>query len=203
MTKTAKKSKPPAIVEQEHGRYLIKAGQLKDLIVARAFPKPPSKFRHLVAEETGKSTDDAIARLIEKLDELRTKRRSLRRNDPLLAAGIPTSEEYAEALRSHAPRPKVLGILHDHALLRERGMMLSDLAKAGEFVAPQDLLNAYEKLGGEIYKLIAPDEPLTAGLPVIVQMPDGGALDARDVIILQPELQQAVLQLLGVDRRQR
>ena len=203
MKNAAKKAKPPAIIEQEHGRYMIKAGRLKETIVARAFPKPPSKFRYLVAEETGKSTDDAIARLIVKLDGLRIKRRSLRRFDPSLAAGIPTFEEYADAVRSLSPGPKVLGMLHDHALLRQRGMMLADLVKTGEFAAPQDLLNAYEKLGVEIYKLIEPDEAVTAGLPVVMQMPADGVLNARDTAILQPELQDALLQLLGTERRQR
>ncbi|MFN3664108.1 hypothetical protein [Yoonia sp.] len=203
MKKTAGKAKRPAVVEHEHGRYLIKAGQLKDTIVARAFPKPPSKFRHLVAEETGKSTDDAIARLIDKLDGLRADRRTSRRTDPSLATGIPTSEEYADALRSYTTGPKLLGILHDHALLRQRGMVLSELAKAGEFATSQDLLNAYEKLGSDIYKLIEPEGTLTAALPVVVQLPDNGVLDASDVVILQPELQDALLQLLGTNRRPR
>ncbi|MBR2656500.1 hypothetical protein [Yoonia sp.] len=203
MKKTAKIAKPPAIVEQEHGRYLIKAGQLQGTIVARAFPKPPSKFRHLVAEETGKTTDDAIVRLIEKLDGLRAKSRALRRADPSLDTGVPTLVEFADALRSYTPGPKVLDILHDHALLRQRGAQLSDLAKTGNFASPQDLLNAYEKLGVEIYKQIDPDEALVAGLPLIVQMPESGALENTDMAILHPELQDAVLQLLGTIRRKR
>ncbi|GGD42145.1 hypothetical protein [Sinisalibacter lacisalsi] len=197
----SKKAKPPEIVELEHGRYMIKAGFLQNTIVARAFPKPPSKFRHLVAEASGKTTADAIERLIEKLEALRSERRVLRRADPALEPGVPTTEEYADALRSLSPGPKLLGVLHDHALSRRRGMQLADLAKAGDYSSVQDLLNAYEKLGADILKMIEPDEVLKSGLPVVMHLPEHDGLPSTDLAALQPELQDAILHLLGAERR--
>lgn len=198
-TKT-KKVASPQIVEREHGRYLIKAGLLENNVVARAFPKPPSKFRHLVAEDTGENIEDAISRLIEKLETLRSERRTLRRVDPAIASGVPTSEEYADALRSLSPGPKVLGALHDHALARRRGMQLEDLAKEAEFSSERDLLNAYEKLGMEIAKVIEPDETIRSGLSLVIHFAAGNDLASDDLTTLQPELQDAVLQLLGANR---
>lgn len=116
------------IIEREHGRYLIKAGMLQSVFVARAFPKPPSKFRHLVAEAKGDTAEDAIAHLIKELEVLRSARRSRRRSDLALPSGVPTSEEYADALRGLSPGPKMLGVLHDHALSGRRGSPLNDLA---------------------------------------------------------------------------
>lgn len=182
---------------------MIKAGQLQNFIVARAFPKPPSKFRHLVAEETGKSADEGIARLIDKLDALRTQRRAIRRRDPSLAAGVPTSEEYADALRSLSPGPKMLTILHDRAILSARGMEVRELAKTGEFASPKDLPSAYEKLGMQLFNEIEPSENLKAGLNIVLHVPEDRTLEDNDFAVLQPELRDAVMQLTGSDRLQR
>lgn len=201
MKKNLQKTSQPKIVEREHGRYVIRAGLLKDTIVARAFPKPPSKYQHLVAEASGKTADDAIETLIKKLETLRSERRSLRRADPALASGVPTTEEYADALRSISPGPKLLHVLHIHALSRRLGMQMAALARAGEFSSVQDLLNAYEKLGTDIVKVIEPDETLKAGLPVVVHMPTDDGRLPKAAAALQPELQDALLQLLGSERR--
>lgn len=158
---------PPRIVEREHGRYLIKAGILKDTFLARAFPKPPSKFRHLVAEAAGTSIDEAIEKLIAQLDTLRSERRAQRRIDPALPAGVPTSEEYADALRSLSPSGRILHVLHDHALSRQRGLLMSEVAQSADFRSAEDLLKAYEKLGAQIAAEIEPDEMPDRGLPVI------------------------------------
>ena len=190
----------PRIVEKEYGRYLIKAGILQDVYVARAFPKPPCKFRHLVAETTGKSVEDVIDQLIDKLEVLRAERRANRRLDPALTAGVPTGEEYADALRSLSPAGKLLGVLHDHALSRRRGLPLTDLARSGDFRSVDDLLSAYERLGTQISAEIEPDEVLKTGLPVILLMPEVNELFPEDIIALQPELQDAVLYLLGTQR---
>lgn len=200
MQKNAKKAKPPEIVEREHDRYLIKAGLLQNTIVARAFPKPPSKFRHLVAEASGKTADDAIEQLIKKLDALRSERRSLRRMHPSLSTGVPTTDEYADALRSLSPGPKILRVLHDHALSRRRGMQLTELAKAADFASAPDLLTAYEKLGKDIFNVIEPEETVDTGLPLVMHVHGDNDVQSDDVGALQPELQDALLHLLGSNR---
>lgn len=188
------------IVEREHRCYMLKAGTLQGTVIARAFPKPPSKFSHLVAEASGKTTEDAIEQLIAKLEALRLERRSLRRADPSLATGVPTADEYADALRSLSLGPKLLGVLHDHALSRGRGRRLADLAVAGEFSSVPNLLAAYERLGNNIFNVIEPDEVLDAGLPVVMQVPDDNDGISGEVGVLQPELQEALFQLMGSQR---
>lgn len=201
MGKKAKKAKAPEIVELEHDRYLIKAGLLQNRFVARAFPKTTSKFRHLVADTSGDTADDAIKNLIEKLESLRMERRSLRRNDPSLPSGVPTTEEYADALRTLSPGPKVLRVLHHHAFSRRRGMQLQDLAKVAEFGSVADLLSTYERLGRDLCKVIEPEETVDIGLPFIMHIDGETAVEMDDIKALQPELQDAVLLLLGSDRR--
>ena len=96
---------------------------------------------------------------------------------------------------------KLLGILHDHARFGRRGAQLEELAKAGDFSSGQDLLNAYEKLGRDILDIIEPDEILKTGLPVVMPGTEGGGAQATTLRSLQPELQDAVLRLLGSERR--
>lgn len=191
---------PPRIVEHVHGRYLIKAGMLHDTFVARAFPKPPSRFRHLVAEASGKSAEEAIGHLIVRLETLRAERRSQRRLDPALPSGVPTSEEYADALRSVSPTGKVLHALHDHALSRRRGLPLSDLVKSGDFRSLQDFLRAYDKLGLQIASEIEPDDLPDTGLPVVTILSNQNERSPYEIAVLQPELQDALLHLLGNER---
>ena len=188
------------VTEHLHGRYLIKAGILHDAFVARAFPKPPSRFRHLVAEASGPSIQAAIDKLIVRLEALREERRANRRFDPRLPFGVPTSEEYADALRSLSPGVKLLGLLHDHASSRRRGLALRELAAFGDDRSVQVLLKAYAKLGVQIAGAIEPDDVPTSGLPVILSMQDETTVEPGDIVSLQPELQDAVLRLLGPQR---
>lgn len=201
VTRKIKKTAPPAIVVQEHGRYLIKAGSLQNVIVARAFPKPPSKFRHLVAEARGATTQEAIDTLIGKLDQLHSERRSLRRADPGLPCGVPTIEEYADALRSLSTGPKLLGMLHDHARYGSRGTPLSDFARAADIPSVPELIAAYERVGRDILTIIEPDELHLSGLAVVLPDPESDGRPATGARSLQPELQAALLSLLGSERR--
>lgn len=200
MTKK-KRVVPPRILERVHGRYLIKAGVLHDTFVARAFPKPPSKFRHLVAEATGKSAEEAIDHLIVRLKTLHSERRTQRRPDPALPSGVPTIEEYADALRSVSPTGKVLHALHEHALSRRRGLPLGDLVKSGDFRSLQDFLKAYDKLGLQIATEIEPDDLPDTGLPVVTVLPDQIERSPDEIAVLQPELQAALIDLLGEERK--
>ncbi len=48
-----KPKEAPAILLGEHSRYQIKSGWLAGTFVARAFPKPPTTARGMIAEATG------------------------------------------------------------------------------------------------------------------------------------------------------
>lgn len=75
-----------------------------------------------------------------------------------------------------------------------------DLATAGEFATVHDLLSAYHRLGTDILRVVEPNQRLNTGLPVVMCGLGGGGTLLSDVGALQPELQDAVLRLLGSDR---
>jgi hypothetical protein len=89
----------PAIQLGEHSRYQIKSGWFAGTFVARAFPKPPTTARGMIAEATGATEDAAIAALHEVIDTREDKRTGERRRDPLNGVDVPSVEEYVEALR--------------------------------------------------------------------------------------------------------
>jgi hypothetical protein len=64
---------PTAIQLGEHGRYQIKSGRLAGEFVARAFPKPPTNARGLIAEARGASEEEAIAALHDVIDARETR----------------------------------------------------------------------------------------------------------------------------------
>lgn len=192
----------PNITERTHDRYMIKAGMLNNGIVARAFPMPPSRFRHLVAEATGSSVEEAIEALIEKLDVIRRNRQSQRRADAILPCGVPTCEEYADALRAVSPSPRLLASLHEHALCGEYGMTAQELALAGSYVSSREVLEAYRKLAVEFFTVLEPDAVSDNKLPVILNMQSAAQQPEADIrVSLQPELCAAVVDLLGRDRK--
>lgn len=63
------------------------------------------------------------------------------------------------------------------------------------------MLNAYEKLGRDILEVIEPDEGVKTGLPLIISDPENDGLQSNSPRALQPELEDAVLRLLGSERR--
>ena len=118
-TSDAKPTASPAILVGEHSRYQIKSGWLAGTFVARAFPKPPTKARGMIAEATGATEEAAIAALHETLDARENRRTGERREDPGTGIAVPGAEEYVEALRQVA-------------LSRPQRAMLTALSLAGE-----------------------------------------------------------------------
>jgi hypothetical protein len=120
--KTKKDAGPtasPAILLGEHSRYQIKSGWLSGAFVARAFPKPPTKARGMIAEATGATEEAAIAALRDVIDARENHRTGERREDPRTGIAVPSTEEYVEAIRQVA-------------LSRPQCAMLTALSLAGE-----------------------------------------------------------------------
>jgi len=82
----------------EYGRYQIKSGLLTGKFVARAFAKPPSKARGLIAEASGATEEAAITALREVIDARESQMVENRRTDPRTGALVASTEEYIEAL---------------------------------------------------------------------------------------------------------
>lgn len=140
MTKKAKAEAPAPrapIQVSEHGRYQIKSGLLGGTYIARAFPKPPTQARGLIAEATGETEEAAIAALNDIIDARETRRVEDRRTDPGTGASVPSVEEYREAL--------------DHvALTRQQSAMLTALS-----LADPDGLTEARMANGAGYKSLA------------------------------------------------
>ncbi len=99
--KTAKRGKQevrPQIQVGEYGRYLIKSGLLAGRFVARAFPKPPTTARGLIAEASGPTEDAAIIALHDMIDARENHRAEIRRTDSLTGKAVPSVEEFVEAI---------------------------------------------------------------------------------------------------------
>ncbi|TGD41680.1 hypothetical protein EEB11_17385 [Pseudotabrizicola sediminis] len=77
---------------------------------------------------------------------------------------------------------------------------MADLATAGEFATVQDLLSAYQRLGTDILRVVEQDEGPDVGLQIVMCGINGDGSLPNDIGALQPELQDAVLRLLGSDR---
>lgn len=98
--KSAEKPKEaPAILLGEHSRYQIKSGWLAGTFVARAFPKPPTTARGMIAEATGATEEAAISALHEVIDAREDRRTGERRRDTQNGVDVPSVEEYLEAVR--------------------------------------------------------------------------------------------------------
>ncbi|WP_299197917.1 hypothetical protein [uncultured Tateyamaria sp.] len=96
--KDSKKDTQPPIQVGEHGRYQIKSGLLAGKFVARAFAKPPTKARGMIAEASGATQEAAITALHDVIDARESKMTENRRTDPHTGASVPSIEEYTEAL---------------------------------------------------------------------------------------------------------
>lgn len=120
--KTRKAETAPAIQVGEHGRYQIKSGRLSGEYVARAFPKPPTKVRGLIAEATGATEAAAIAALHDLIDARENQRTSERRKDSRFDVPVPSTDEYVEAIGQVALSKPQLAMLTALSLAGEDGL---------------------------------------------------------------------------------
>lgn len=127
--KETKKVAAPAILVGEHGRYQIKSGRLAGEYVARAFPKPPTKARGLIAEASGATEEAAIAALHEVIDARENKRADERRTDTHTGVAVPSAEEYDEAIRQVALSQPQRAMLTALSLAGDDGLTDARMAK--------------------------------------------------------------------------
>lgn len=185
------------IVERAHGRYLLKSGLLKNVVVARDFPKPKSRLKELIADSSGKTIEDAIENLIAHLDARQEQRKSARRNHADLEFSVPLAEEYVEALRHVSPSGKTLALLFDHAAAGSHGLSAEVLAKSGEHSDLQELLKSYEQLGRSVTNALNIGTVVSSRLAVIVKISEEGEVKRTSVLTLHPELREAVFEVCG------
>ena len=133
--KDAKAASTPArtVHVDEYGRYQVKSGHLSGEYVARAFPKPPTTARGMIAEARGATEEAAIATLRSVIDARETRRTGDRRTDPTTGLAVPTPEEYAEAVGQVALSRPQRAVLAALALAGEDGLSETGIASAAGY----------------------------------------------------------------------
>jgi len=192
-------SNAPASVQlSQHGRYQIKSGRLSGEYVARAFPKPPTTARGMIAEAIGATEEAAIAALHKVTDAREVRRVGERRKDPLTGAEGPSVEEYLEAVRQVALSGPQHAMLTALSLAGDDGLTDAYMAYAAGYKSESSANRSFLAAG----LLIA--EYLSAGSQAddAPGAPDGTALlgfrgatateEDTGNWILHPELRQAV-----------
>ncbi|SFQ98150.1 hypothetical protein [Poseidonocella sedimentorum] len=202
--KPAEKPKEKAVIQLgEHSRYQIKSGWLAGTFVARAFPKPPTKARGMIAEATGATEEAAIAALHEVIDARETRRNEERRSDSENGVDVPSVEEYVEAVRQVTLSGPQRAMLKALSLAGDEGMTDARMANAAgykskssankSFMATGHLIAEY--LSSEAEGGAAPDAADGTALLGFRAETDEGKDDLGNWI-LHPELRLAVRQVL-------
>ena len=131
--KENKKATPTSIQVGEHGRYQIKSGRLEGKYVARAFAKPPTKARGMIAEASGETEEAAITALHAGIDARENRRTEDRRTDERTGASVPSVEEYVEALNHVALAGPQRALLTALSLADEDGLTEARMANAAGY----------------------------------------------------------------------
>ena len=124
---------PSVIQLGEHGRYQIKSGRLSGEYVARAFPKPPTNARGMIAEARGATEEAAIAALHDAIDARETRRTDDRRSDPETGLAVPSTEEFVEAIAQVALSRPQRAMLIALALADDEGLREARVASAAGY----------------------------------------------------------------------
>lgn len=122
-----------AIQLGEHGRYQIKSGRLSGEYVARAFPKPPTNARGMIAEAKGATEEAAVAALHEAIDAREIRRTDERRADPATGLAVPSTEEFVEAIVQVALSRPQRAMLTALALADDEGLSEPRVASAAGY----------------------------------------------------------------------
>lgn len=162
---TGKKA-PMSIRVGEYGRYQIKSGLVAGVYTARAFAKPPTNSRGLIAEATGKSEEAAIAALYSAIDAREFSRSKDRRTDLSIGTQLPTSDEYVEALNTIKLTKPQWAMMMALSLANADGLTEEKVANAGSYrstaSAQKALASAGRMIAGYLFTEIATKVPSTS-----------------------------------------
>ncbi|WP_425101516.1 hypothetical protein [Tropicibacter sp. S64] len=188
----------PAVLLGEHSRYQIKSGWLAGTFVARAFPKPPTTARGMIAEATGATEEAAISALHEVIDAREDRRTGERRRDPQNGVDVPSVEEYVEAVRQVTLSGPQRAMLTALSLAGEDGLADSRMAYAAGYKSETSANRSFAATGLLIAEYLsagteAEDAPITRDGTAILGFRGATATeDATGNWILHPELRKAV-----------
>ncbi len=189
----------PSIIEDEFGKYRIRAGQLSGNFVARAFPRTANS-QGLMAEATGESEAEAIEKLKEVLANRDVERTASRRWEALADLAIPIEDEYVEALEQTNLSDPQVSMLREHSIAGEKGLTAVALMNAAGYRSSDTALKVLARAGGMIADFLGIDVPSseTSGRPEgarligFRQARDDTDTEKQDVWIMHDELRKAV-----------
>jgi hypothetical protein len=195
---SAKPKEVPAIHLGEHSRYQIKSGWLAGTFVARAFPKPPTNARGMIAEATGATEEAAIAALHAVIDAREVRRTEERRRDAQNGIDVPSVEEYVEAVRQITLSGPQCAMLTALSLAGDDGLTDARMANAAGYKSQSSANRSFVATGLLIAEYLsaeaeAGDTPDAADGAALLGF--RGAKAKEDGVgnwILHPELRQAV-----------
>lgn len=149
-----------AIQVGEHGRYQVKSGRIAGEYIARAFPKPPTIARGVIAEAKGATEEAAIAALHAMIDARETQRTEGRRTDPQSGAVVPSAEEYVEAIAQITLSRPQHAMLLELSLAGDAGLTERRMASAAGYKSIASANRAFAGAGLLIATYLSAD---TAG----------------------------------------
>ncbi len=186
------------IIQIEHGNYVIKAGSLGGTAVARAFPRPPSKNKGVIAEARGKNPQEAIETLKAQIDTAQTEREETRRPDEATGLRVPLADEYAEALRQTHLSAAQAAMLKLHALAGDGGMTLPALADAAGYHSTQVGTSLYAKAARAVAGFLRVEIPSAVTgegeepVAILARPEAPESAGAQPVWVMHPEVREAV-----------
>lgn len=197
--KSAEKPKQaPEILLGEHSRYQIKSGWLAGTFVARAFPKPPTTARGMIAEATGATEEAAISALHEAIDAREDRRTGERRRDDRNGVDVPSVEEYLEAVRQITLSGPQRAMLTALSLAEDDGLTDARMAHAAGYKSQASANRSFLAAGLLIAEYLSAGSQAddAAGTPAgTALLGFRGAAATEETTgnwILHPELRQAV-----------
>ncbi len=197
-TRAGKPKEAPAIRHGEHSRYQIKSGWLAGTFVARAFPKPPTTARGMIAEATGATEEAAISALHKVIDAREDRRTDARRSDPQTGVDVPSVEEYLEAVRQITLSGPQRAMLTALSLADEDGLTDARMAYAAGYKSEVSANRSFAATGLLIaeYLFAGPqDDDASGNSEGTALLGFRGATATEEELgnwILHPELRQAV-----------
>ena len=152
-------SPSPAILLGEHSRYQTKSGLLAGTFVARAFLKPPTKARGMIAEATGATEEAAITALHDLIDARETRRTDERREDQRTGVYVPSIEEYVEAISQVALSRTQCAMLAALSLAGDDGLTDERMASAAGYKSEASAKRSFLAIGLLISNYLSVETP--------------------------------------------
>ncbi|WP_298852165.1 hypothetical protein [uncultured Ruegeria sp.] len=189
------------VIEEEFGKYLIKAGILSGNSVARAFPKPPAKTQAMIADAVGETPAMAIEALKEILEERDRKRGGQRRLEGNSGTLVPSEREYTEALRQVRFSPAQATMLRALSISGTEGLTIDQLSQAAGYKSRETSIKVFRKVGLLIAEYLELELPETGsensdGAAQVLAFSHIQSDDKPAIWIMHQELRGAVRSVL-------